>query len=448
MTSIPRNRGDRQGIKVLYCILDSRCGGPHRRAHAVSVQLRTQQVETLFLLGQKPGEIWQPEGFASFVCKHLQCFWRQAPARNFLRFCAALPGNLLRIRRIIQSHGIDVVHVDGVTNFVPALAGRLAGRPVIWLCNDYLPGPLRRLLLPLVDAWASTLVVQGRCLQESLTVGRPRLRHKTIILYSAIDTAKFVVAENADAQRRRIRQELGIPAPCTVIGTVENVHPLKGYTYLLQAASKIKKATGPVKFLVVGRKLDTARRYWDHLQRLTARLGLERDVIYAGFRDDIPAILSALDLFVLPSLWESCPVALLEAVAMKVPVVATDVGAVREIVTDGQTGFVVPPRDAAALARAVLAYLALPEDGRREMVAAGRKRIENSFSAGTMAQQQYQVYQRVLQRDRARETPDAWTGPGQDTYGRRVCDDAGDRTCREPPGEQAGRSNAGGKDGQ
>ena len=103
MTSIPRNPGERQGIKVLYCILDSRCGGPHRRAHAVSVQLRAQQVETLFLLGQKPGQIWQPEGFASFVCKHLQCFWRQASARNFLRFCVALPGNLLRIRRIIQS---------------------------------------------------------------------------------------------------------------------------------------------------------------------------------------------------------------------------------------------------------------------------------------------------------------------------------------------------------
>lgn len=388
----------RPPIRVLYCILDNRCGGPHRLAHAVACQLRPYNIETVFLLGHKAGETWHPEGFPSIVCRHIQCFRRRAPVRNLLRFCAALPGNLLAMRRIIESNGIDIVHVDGVTNFVPAWAGHLTGRPVVWLYNDYLPGPMRRVLLPLVTAWASTVVVQGRCLRESLTAGRARLRDKTVVLYSGVDTGKFVAGENTAVQRTRIRQELGIPAGCTVVGTVRNVNRFKGYTHFLEAAGRIKKERGAVKFLIVGRKLDTDPGYWEHLQRLTAQLGLEQDVIYTGFRDDIPAILSALDLFVLASLQESCPVALLEAMAMKVPVVATDVGAVREMVTQGQTGFVVPPGDSEAMARAGLTYLATPGPQVRAMVEAARKRVEDTFGIDIIARQQYQVYQQTLER--------------------------------------------------
>jgi glycosyltransferase involved in cell wall biosynthesis len=385
-------------LRALYCILDNRCGGPHRLAHAVACQLRQHNIETVFLLGQKAGPSWSPDGFPSFLCRNIQCFRRQAPLRNLLRFAAALPGNLLRLRRIIESNDIDIVHVDGVTNFVPALAARLTGRPVVWLYNDYLPGPLRRVLLPLVSAWAAALVVQGECLKESLTAGYPRLRDRTVVLSSAVDPGKFAAGEDTPAQRRRIREELGIPASCTVIGTVRNVNRLKGYTYFLEAAGKIKKTLAPVRFLVVGRKLDTDPGYWDHLQQLTAQLGLEQDVIYTGFRDDVPALLSALDLFVLPSLQESCPVALLEAMAMQVPVVATDVGSVREMVTDGRSGFVVPPGDADALARAVLTYLAQPQPQVRAMVEAARRKVQQQFTVQTIARQQGELYRRVTGR--------------------------------------------------
>ena len=119
----------------------------------------------------------------------------------------------------------------------------------------------------------------------------------------------------------------------------------KGLTYFIEAAGRIKSRVPSAKFVIVGRKLDTDPGYWDHLQQLTEQLGLKQDVVFTGFREDVPAILSALDVFVLASIEESCPVALLEAMAMKVPVVATDVGAVSEMVLHGRTGFVVPPRE-------------------------------------------------------------------------------------------------------
>jgi glycosyltransferase involved in cell wall biosynthesis len=387
----------RKPLRVLYCILDNRCGGPHRRAQAISCLLRSDHIETVFLMGHKADPSWRPDGFPSFTRRDIQCFRRQAPLWNFLRFCAALPGNLLYLRKIIESNRIDLVHVDGVTNFVPALAGHLAGRPVVWLYNDHPPGPLRPILLSLVTALASTVVVQGECLRQSLTAGRPRLRDKTVVLPSAVDPGRFVAEEGAPLQRQRLRQELGIPAPCTVIGTVQNVGRIKGGTHFLKAAARIKKRLAPVRFLVVGRKLDTDPGYWDHLQQLTVQLGLQQDVIYTGFREDIPAILSALDLFVLASLQESCPVALLEAMAMKVPVVATDVGAVSEMVSHTYSGFVVPPGDSEAIAQAVVTYLNLPQERVHDMTAAARKRVEDTFHIGIIARQQYELYERVFE---------------------------------------------------
>jgi glycosyltransferase involved in cell wall biosynthesis len=157
---------------------------------------------------------------------------------------------------------------------------------------------------------------------------------------------------------------------------------------------------------VVGRRLDTAPDYWEQIQRLTVECGLQEDLIFAGFREDAAAILSILDVFVLSSVLESCPNVVLEAMAMKVPVVATDVGAVSELVLDGRTGFVVPPRDDAALARSILAYLTMPQEQVRNMVTAARKRVENTFGADIMARQQYHVYERIFERTVSRSGPE------------------------------------------
>jgi glycosyltransferase involved in cell wall biosynthesis len=409
-----KHTADSQTIKVLYCILDNRFGGPHRRAHSVSSRLREYNVETLFLTGRKTDDLWQPDNATVFQLRHLQCFQRHRSLLHLICFLCWLPHNVLRICRLIRSHKIDIVHVDGVTNLVPALAARLAGRPIVWHYNDHLPRAVQRVLLPLVIALASTVIVQGEGLRQSRTAGRRRLRDKTVVLYSGVDTARFDPRERDPLERRRIRQELGVPADCALIGAIGNLNRLKGHMYFLEAAAGIKRKVSSAKFLIVGRRLDTDPECWRSLQQLTEQLGLTQDVVYAGYREDIPAVLSALDVFVLPSILESCPLVVLEAMAMKVPVVATDVGAVSEMILDGRTGFVVPPRDGEAIARAVLICLTMPKEQVQDMTAAARKTVENTFGAGIMARRQYQVYERVLAHP----------------YGRR----AGGTTCRESPG--------------
>jgi glycosyltransferase involved in cell wall biosynthesis len=403
MTPVP---DDKPRIKVLYCILDSRFGGPHRLALTTARQLRDYGVETCFLLGQKSQDLWRPAGFDVFACRYIQCFRRHHPLWNFLVFCCFLPANLLRIRRLIRSRAIDIVHVDGVTNFVPALAAGLIRTPVVWTYNDHLPNPFKWLLLRLVRALSCAVIVQGERLREVRTGSVPKLHDKTVVLYPGIDLREFDPARYDLQARARLRAQWGVPGDVPLIGIIGNLNRLKGHGYFIRAAQRIKEQVKTARFLVVGRRLDTAPDYWEQIQRLTVECGLQEDLIFAGFREDAAAILSILDVFVLSSVLESCPNVVLEAMAMKVPVVATDVGAVSELVLDGRTGFVVPPRDDAALARSILAYLTMPQEQVRNMVTAARKRVENTFGADIMARQQYHVYERIFERTVSRSGPE------------------------------------------
>jgi glycosyltransferase involved in cell wall biosynthesis len=395
-----------QRIRVLYCILDSRFGGPHRLAQTAGRQLRAYGVETFFLLGRKSQDLWRPDGFEAVACKHIQCFMRRHCLRNFAAFCAWLPANLRTIRRLIRSHDIDIVHIDGITNFVPALAAGLTRTPVVWHYNDHLPNPFRWLLLRLVRALSCAVIVQGEKLKEVRTGSDPKLHDKTVVLYPGIDLRDFDPARYDSQARTRLREELGVPGEVPLIGMIGNMNRLKGHAYFIRAAQRIKEQVKTARFLVVGRKLDTDTDYWEQMQQLAAEGGLKEDLIFAGFREDAAAILSILDVFVLSSILESCPNVVLEAMAMEVPVVATDVGAVSEMVLQGRTGFVVPPHDAEALAKAVLAYLAMPKERVRNMVTAARKKVENTFGADIMARQQYHVYERVSDRTRSRSGPE------------------------------------------
>jgi glycosyltransferase involved in cell wall biosynthesis len=379
-------------IRVLYCILDSRFGGPHRLAQTTGRQLREHGVETLFLLGQKSDDVWQPDGFESFACKHIQCFARRHPLLNFVSFCWFLPANLLWIRKIIRSNGIDIVHVDGITNFVPALAAAMTRTPVVWHYNDHLPNPVKWVLLRLVRALSSAVIVQGEKLREVRTGSDGKLRSKTVVLYPGIDLQEFDPDKYDVKARARLREELGISAGDPLVGMIGNMNRFKGHAYFIRAAKRIKEQAKNARFIVVGRKLDTDPGYWEQMQQLTTECGLKNDVIYAGFRGDAAGILSVLDVFVLSSILESCPNVVLEAMAMKVPVVATDVGAVSEMVTHGRTGFVVPPQDAEAIAEAVLTCLKGPKEQVRSMVEAARKRVEDAFAVDIMACQQLHVY--------------------------------------------------------
>lgn len=382
--------------RILKCIADPRFGGPHRRSFAIAERLRDEGIETVFLFGTKADGPNPPCPFEHVHLKHLLFLRRRRPIFNLLAFLLWLGWNTLRIRKIIRSERIDLVDVDGTLNVVPALAARLCGVPVLWCYNDHLPGAVGRVLLPLVARLATRVIVQSERLRQMRTASHPLLQQKAMVLYPGTDTMVFDPDRyDADA-RRQVRRQHRIPPACPLIGIVGNLNPFKGHEDFLRAAARIKEQVKDARFIVVGRELTTAPGYWQRLQRLTAELGLETDVVYTGFCDDVPSLLAALDVFVLASIRESCPNVVLEAMAMKVPVVATDVGAVSELLADGRTGTVVPPGQPRAMAEAVLGFLAKSPEELRHIAEAARETVQTRFSLHRAARLQEEIYRALI----------------------------------------------------
>jgi glycosyltransferase involved in cell wall biosynthesis len=385
-------------IRVLKCILDSRFGGPHRRSFAIARRLRQEGVETIFLYGYRGSRLEGFDEFEHHYLKRLQGMTRKHPILNFLLFLGFLPANVLRIRRLIKSRQIDIVDVDGVTNPVPALTGRLMGLPVLWCYNDHPPAPVRWFFRFWLARLATRVVVQSERLRQLRTGPWPRLHDKTVVLYPGIDLDRFDPGRCSPAGREQLRSRWNVSGDSPVVGIVGNVNRLKGHNYFVEAACQIKQQVPNARFVVVGRQVDSDPKCWEGLKALIARLGMGPELVLADYQQDIPAVLNAMDVFVLSSTLESCPNVVIEAMAMKIPIVATDVGAVAELLDDGKGGTIVPPHDARAIAEAVLTCLKRSRDEIRSVVDAARKRVETCFDLGRIARLQLDIYEDLVGR--------------------------------------------------
>jgi glycosyltransferase involved in cell wall biosynthesis len=182
-----------------------------------------------------------------------------------------------------------------------------------------------------------------------------------------------------------LRAELSRGRPDYLVLTPARLHQQKGHAYLLAAAALVPDAT----FILAG---DGPLRA--ELERRARDLGVAARCVFLGERTDVPDLLASADLFVLPSLWEGLPLSVLEAMAAARPVVATAIGGTDEAVADEVTGLLVPPRDPAALAAAIVRVRADPELARR-LGQAGRARVEQEFSSRVTAERVMRIYDEV-----------------------------------------------------
>jgi glycosyltransferase involved in cell wall biosynthesis len=190
--------------------------------------------------------------------------------------------------------------------------------------------------------------------------------------------------------RRAARCAAGFDPARRLVALVGRLEPQKDVATFLRAAAMVAGDVPDVDFLVIGDGAERAA-----LEALAVRLGLATRVRFVGLRHDVPAVLAGVDVLALTSLFEGFPNVLLEAMATGAVAVATDVGGCRELVTSGETGFLVPARAPAAVAAAVLRVLRDPVLARRLTLAA-RRRVETGLSVETMAQRTTAVYLGLL----------------------------------------------------
>lgn len=291
-----------------------------------------------------------------------------------------------RLFRLMRAFQPDALLANGAYSFLAcAFAAKLARVPVVWYeQNTNLPHD--RTLRWLI-AQADAIAVVTQIIRAQFIQLEPRARAKTTVVYNGMFPENF--SANAGAAHS-IKQEIGWSQDARVIGTVSRLSPEKNVGLYLQAAQKTSTAIPNARFLIVGDGPERAA-----LETRAAELGLQELVYFAGQRTDVPHLLQAMDVFVLSSDTEGFSLAVVEAMAAARAIVATDVGGVREALNDGESGIVIPPRDAKALTNAVLVLLR-DETKQRALGERARARALGKFTVTQQAAQLQKIVESVV----------------------------------------------------
>lgn len=301
----------------------------------------------------------------------------------------------LRWAEIVHSH---LLKADVATAILATLAGRrrrlLSGKH-----ND--EQVLRRPLVSWLHGLIGRLPVRTIVLSDH--VGRFVAEHgrvplsRQVRIYYGIDPAPFEEAAGmGERERAEARREHGFADGEVVFICVARFAPQKAHEVLLEAFARALERSGPggpPRLLLVGD--DPFGDGRERAEACARRLGLGDRVVFAGIRRDVPRLLALSDVFVMSSLWEGLGLVFLEAMAAGLPVLASDVSAVPEVVVGGETGILVPPRDAGRLGEEMLRLCA---DGelRRRLADAGRRRVRERFGLDRMVEETLEVYRGVV----------------------------------------------------
>jgi len=368
-------------IKVVHIIGGGEIGGAERHIINLARAVDPQKVAiSICCLFEAPlAGIAASAGISTFV----------VTMRNRLDFTA-----VGKLAAIINEQGFDLVHTHGVrANLLGRLAARQTRKPVVTTVHSLLerdyPGFVTRQVNYFTE-WAtrsltSRFITVSKALKAKLVAsGVPEDR--VTVIYNGIDLEAF----SQELEPGAARAELGLAPGVPLVGMVARLHPVKGHRYFIKAAKLVLEQRSDVRFVVAGEGHLRAA-----LEEMAAELGIRSQVIFTGFVADIRPLMSALDLLVIPSLWEGFGLTAVEAMALGVPVVSTEVGGLPEVVLHGETGLLVPPADPAALAKGILWMLEHPV-AVADMSDRAKQIVQEKFTSRVMARRTEELYRKVL----------------------------------------------------
>lgn len=327
--------------------------------------------------------------------------------------------------RFVKTSKPDLVHLNSSALAPSAIGAKLAGVPVIWHVREPIHHGyfgIRRWLLRQCIHRVSDRVIAISKHDARQLVQSDKIR----IVYNFVDFKEFDRGISGDSFRREFTLNEGV----RVVGMLGGVSMTKGTLGFVKAAKIVRDVLDNVKLFIVGNyprviehvgigqgAKEAAKRilgitgYYQKIRAFIEREGLREEIVFTGVRRDIPNILAGLDLVVFPSTVPHSARPIIEAGTMAKPVVASDLEGPRELVVDGETGLLVPPKNPEALANAIIAILSDEELARR-MGEAGYRRARQLFNAEVNAQKTFEVYEEVFAEQARKRARTAELGRG------------------------------------
>ncbi|MDD5750774.1 MAG: glycosyltransferase family 4 protein [Candidatus Pacebacteria bacterium] len=377
--------------KILYLITSSEYGGAQKYVLDLAANLPTADYQAIVAAGEGDGELFKRlKGLPGVEIVKLSNLKRMPSPITARRGLKEIIGLLVREQP-------DILHLNSsMAGFLGSWAARIykkrnrANLKVIYTVHGWVfsePGFLKPLVYFLVEKisakWKDAFIVLS---ERDLKAGvRKKIapENKFIKIHNGLDieSLQFLPKEQA----REVILKNFCDENKIIIGTLANLYATKGLPYLIKAARIIAKERPEVGFVVIGEGPERKA-----LEKLTARLGLRQTFFLTGTIPSAARYLAAFDIFVLPSIKEGLPYAVLEAMAAGLPIVATYVGGVPELIENDKSGLLVEPRNPAALARALGQLLGNPAQ-QKNLAHAARQRVEK-LSLTQMLNQTYSLY--------------------------------------------------------
>lgn len=342
--------------RVLFVITQSEMGGAQRFFIQLLSRLDKNRFEALVAVGADgDGELFHHLGEIGVKAMELKKLKRDISPLNDLLA-------VFELKKIIRDFRADTVFLNSSkAGFVGALAAKFAGAERViyriggWSFNDPRPAWQKKLwifLEKISASWKDVIILNNQAdfnLADKLKI---RPREKSVVIHNGLDLYKTDLLEKEEARvklfEKAAKKSGRVFHVRSIVGTIANFYPPKGLEHLISAAEHFKNQED-VMFFVIG---DGQSR--PELEKMIEEKGLRRSVILLGKIPNASRYLSAFDIFVLPSVKEGFPWALLEAMAARLPVIATNVGAVPEIIEDGKNGFIVEPARPEKIAEKIL----------------------------------------------------------------------------------------------
>ncbi|OQA56611.1 MAG: putative glycosyltransferase EpsD [Candidatus Omnitrophica bacterium ADurb.Bin277] len=380
-------------IRLLFVITKLELGGAQTQLLSL-VRHLDKSLYDLFLFTASTGELMEE----ALSIPHVSVYrskWLERPIHPVKDFFA-----LRELTLFIKKNRIDLVHThSSKAGILGRWAARQAGVRGIfhtvhgWSFNDFQAIYLRQFYMGLERMTAKMtdriIVVSGHDKRKGLAL-RIGDKSRYMIIPYGIERAAFGLGD------RSLRGELGIDDETFLVGTVACFKPQKAPEDFIKLAVLISRNIPRAKFLMVG---DGVLK--NKIERLILKTGLKSKVILTGWRRDIPKILSAMDLFVLTSLWEGLPIAVLEAMKSRIPVLATDTGGISEVISDGETGFLAACHDVPSMLEKALAIFRDPLL-RGRIVSAGERRVNENFETSAMVASHAGLYEGAIKNEERR----------------------------------------------
>jgi glycosyltransferase involved in cell wall biosynthesis len=297
---------------------------------------------------------------------------------------------LLRLVKILKKHSVDILHCHRHKSTVyGVMAAFIAKTPVV-IAQVHGLGRSRnfrrRLINFLVFKKLNRIVTVANSVKEDVLKNNWSLAaEKLFILVNSVDYERF---SNLSISKKDAKRMLGLPSNVFIFGTIGRLAPTKGLLYLIEAFAKVKEQKPSAHLVLLGNG-----QCREELERHASNVSCSDSIHFLGYRDNVEQLLRGMDIFVLSSIAEGMPRAILEAMAAGVPCIATEVGGIPEIINNKNIGFLVPARDSASLARSMIAVAKMPKNNIAKLVKNAQHEVKQVYSHNIVREKLKNLYE-------------------------------------------------------